>query len=1487
MSAIHKISRRLSSKKKKTPVDQAQEVFVKLGLEGFWNAPLDPAAMLDISTWTLENEPPLQNKHLPQAFLQRLWLLSPQARSTCCQTPAESHPDAPQGETIPKLGEMDFLCSVNPLDLVTAVYMSANSFLQQEMTVRMLQCQFAVPLLLPPMTSNQPGSFPLWSLRGVPGQWRSRSPAEGSGILKVDIASTEMPLLSFVKLGHCSVSKSQVLNYLVRRPQSSNECFLHRGMEGGEIPRKLANGMVEICCYLPSGNPNQDVFPEPVVIANLRGDAATYEKPLSFLCQTSSAIVVFCGNLVEKEQQQLASLKGRAKQVIVIDLTLSQEDENQEKVVKNLRLNPPEGDVISGFGASNKELAERLSKALNHMIPDRLISVVIEDAAIIAEEIGLVVDEGSLCKKAFAQVEELLTGIENGATEYRAQQLPLQGPLWNSSVEEDWQMKPKQQQEKRLNPVLGLEHFLREMGLIFELTHNSPGSGTHNVLRLPSVAADLLLYGVPLELLDGDASSLPCSWVGCVLAEFSRRLPLNAKTRVLTSLGIHSARNSEVLSALFGVHFPNGWRGCTRGVYMLALSLPDNLKKDMQCDFLLIVDVEGLCSSGLSKQEDTLKHDIEMATMVAGLSDVILQNMAPDGDTEMQSTLLVTVNALLRTGASGAMPISQLLTQGVGLDCKLLSLQLERVTQVLETEAEEATGAPGCKVAIESTPCSIPCLIGPWQNISFSDPVDEEYSNAVLQLKHNLLEALKKSAAKTKATSVPEFVRRLCNSWNAVIGEMFPIGFENTEVVEAFCILCTELSLWERNFLEHMESWFMGALDRIITCKATALENEDDHLNLLKEEAITEVLVEINKIQSRLEDNLKKDGLHKACLEQYKPQFIKKLTVFQEWSKSEILKKLQIATEDHYLSTTLLSFRAVLDAKEDIKLHELLESSKINDCLQNDQQLEKEFDSVWSDSLSNFEFRPSEKEDITACVIQTLKENLIHRGLHKHLQRLNKVGKEIPSNFIVYDEHFGYRSRLKHMLEENNRLQRLAAHRLASKITEEYNNFVKEKSTVVADFSDSYITEVLEIIDKALKTNSLEIRSAFEVDLKVYLCSHACRDFQDMHNRYARDRNVLVYLNERKNHFQGEFIYRFRKRDQGRRSAQTFTMMVLKPAALEYINRPLGKWIMEAMVNGEDSQLYISRQAFNCSLLEELIQEDCFEGFLEYLLSYERFSLKRIQNRVVGYLTGTNVIHKWMQQRLGEVVGKMAAAVSQISQGSSSWVLSDTKLLLEQVCLTLEADGEVTVNRGSMEGPLFHITTEWVQFVTYLLGALAEMRLALSQELSQDRDPLDILQTLPIKPHSSLFNSLQGCDKQCPFCRAHCEVGVGGHEVHSAMLHRPKGLLSYKCDDSASLSHHICQSDVATDRLFQNSDTVGQSHHYRDYRFPYPDWHIPAEDPNSQIPGAYWKYVLVRFNTKFAQEYQMDPALLLLDWQNITKEEALESLRMAFHAKQC
>lgn len=1583
--------------------------------------------MLEISTWTLENQTPLTVKDLPNAFLRRLWLLSPDARSPCCKSQQDVLNNAKKSVKEMEDGFAESHSSINPLDLVTAVYMSANTFLQQEMTVRMMKCQFAVPLILPSIYQEEPSHFLLWPLRGVVCQWKSDFPHMNSRVHEGNLACMSVPMVSFVKLGHCGISKSQVLNSLIR---STSNTFLHKGIDGGELPRTLSNGLVEIALYLPAGDTATDIFPVPVVISNLRGDASSHDKNLSFLCHASSAVVVFCGNLKEKEKQLLASCKDKADKLILVNMSETEKNENTVVgfVDQNLEedVGLPRRAVLQGGALSGEELSNALRDILKDHLPEQLKPVSLEAAVKVAEEQGFTVDETAVCKKAMETAELVLKDLDEGSVPFKEKQLPLQGALWSKLAEIEKEEKKQTKGGKQIDPqlqkerkdvlaqlssykmtpsmkiftnalftrdkvertfflnwmklklqmmqskkqnspldlltnaqektddkqehfelqngasydvegsdsfytdstfedeeteeqavntelqvpeqqfdpgleqqfdnikenkiqgekgiknevyseeqisdlefngsvsrpgqrveqqltrntsdstspvqphmsldvlcdhqvtscsqpsepdpsMLSLQHFLREMGLIFELTHVSRNSGNQNVLRLPSLGSELLLYGVPLELMDGDASNIPMHWLGCVFAELKRCLPQEqCRTRVLTNLGVHHARNAEVLSALFGVKLPEG--RSTKGVYMLVLSLPDDLKKYMECDFLILIDVEGLCSD-----RSSLIHDNEMATVAAGLSDILLQNISPHASTEVEINLTVIVNALLRIKEHGPMPICQCLAQDEGINSVLQASQLQRVSHVLQTETGENRMKDRCT---ETTSC-INWVKGPFYNMSLSEPIDMECSKAVLKLKQNLFGALKKCAAKSGATGLSDLMRRLRDVWEAVTTESFSIGLQDTDIALTFSLLCTELSQWEDIFLEHMESWLMSETKKAFPTKANTVDTVTQNclVSGLKDKATEEVKTEVDKLRAKVEAYLMKDDSLK--MKPFKPVLMQNLDDLQERVTDEIIQRLEAIGENHCSSTQVKIFETLLENEEKSKLNALIEN-KSTEVLFQDAELEEEFEGVWNQILSNFDFRPSETDDITARVIHILKENLKSRGLQKHLKKIEVIGQNHTSSFGIYDDHFGYRSRLKHMFEDNNKPQKLEAQQLASNIIEEYHQFVSQKCGLPADFSDSYITELLESIERALKEKSMEIRSAFEVDLKVYLCNTACQDFQKLHDRYAKDRELLEYISANKSMYLAQFIYHFRKRDQCHRMAQAFTSMVIKPTVMDYIYRPLGMRIAEELQR--EAPQYQSIRAFHQSLLEDLLKEDCFENFLEYLQSYDNFRLKKVQETVVAHLSESTNLNKWRQQRLGEIVGMIAAAVSETAEGTAG-VLSDAKPLLERVCLTLEKDGNVDVTRASLDGPLFGITIEWDYFVTCLMELLAAMRLDLAHQFSQNVDVSQFLRCLPIQPHVLLFKRVKGCNEQCPVCRAPCELEENGHKVHGALLHRPKGMLPNK---SCSLSSISCPEIMTKDTDGMSACRALQSLNL--------DWNM-SEDPNIQIPSAYWRYV--------------------------------------------
>ncbi|CAB1438700.1 unnamed protein product [Pleuronectes platessa] len=123
------------------------------------------------------------------------------------------------------------------------------------------------------------------------------------------------------------------------------------------------------------------------------------------------------------------------------------------------------------------------------------------------------------------------------------------------------------------------------MGLIYEFSTSS-STTADEISQLPGLAADMLLDGYPLELLDGDASNVPERWVTDVLMELHKKVGQRSRLLVLTVLGVQST--------------------------------------------------EGLKAPDLAQLEDSYEHDNQLATFVIGLSDATIINIAMENSAEMK-----------------------------------------------------------------------------------------------------------------------------------------------------------------------------------------------------------------------------------------------------------------------------------------------------------------------------------------------------------------------------------------------------------------------------------------------------------------------------------------------------------------------------------------------------------------------------------------------------------------------------------------------------------------------------------------------------------------------------------------------------------------------------------------------------------------------------------------------------------------------------------
>ncbi|KAK5932786.1 hypothetical protein CgunFtcFv8_004464 [Champsocephalus gunnari] len=223
--------------------------------------------------------------------------------------------------------------------------------------------------------------------------------------------------------------KTKILNKLLSNSQQYHDTFVHRNMEGGDSPRKISNGLVEMAWYLPCGNKNMDVFSEPVAVANLRGDIASFETQFAFLCQTSAAVFVFFDAL-DSECELLTNQQHKA-QIFLVGNRQSKDFKSDAVKTVATKLSLTKSNILLKDKHINdanfvKDLREKVSNAFENTKVTRGI----EKMADIAHEHGVCVDEDSPdCQTAKTNADAITAEIHD-ILQYKEAQLPLQGQIW-------------------------------------------------------------------------------------------------------------------------------------------------------------------------------------------------------------------------------------------------------------------------------------------------------------------------------------------------------------------------------------------------------------------------------------------------------------------------------------------------------------------------------------------------------------------------------------------------------------------------------------------------------------------------------------------------------------------------------------------------------------------------------------------------------------------------------------------------------------------------------------------------------------------------------------------------------------------------------------------------------------------------------------------------------------------------------------------------
>ncbi|XP_078508789.1 interferon-induced very large GTPase 1-like isoform X2 [Lissotriton helveticus] len=1530
---------------------------------------------------------------IPWCFMRKLMSLNVTTRQTKVKQTTFDHTDkntiAGKNKTV-EHGDFESdnrIDSIHPLDVLCVLLHCSDGILQQEIMQKMSMCHFALPLLLPP--SDYPKcTFLLWAMRDIVRQWKPASLGDAALCKEESLVLTPMPIISFVRLGQCSLSKSKILNEVLSPPQQHHDFFIHREMESGNVPRRISDGLVEISWYYPGGRKNSDVFPEPVAVTNLRGDIESHWLQFSFLLQESTAVFIFTNNINESAFQKFSSLDESLRklyfflpekainsktQEYIQSLTSAQENNESRVLLKDKTMN-------------DAQFVENVQNSIKCILKTSTCPKSLESMAFTARNLGIKVDEDSEeCTRARECAEQITAKITS-VVEYKEKTMRLQGALWRevtrvekemcrmkrqadtpvetyrsqlkkeliklrtqqhkdpvpaniqtflsgleeqsevkkhyflkwmklnldhiarknlSRLREDYkkQLKTPGKDNKKLLELdrricessLGVEHFMREVGQLYESEAFLVKEGKLNkkqcqFSKLPDFAVHLLLEGFPLELIDGDVSNIPLQWITDVFTALNKKLGGRRKLVVITVLGVQSTGKSTLLNTMFGLQFSVSSGRCTRGAFMLLMKVDENLRKELGCDFILVIDTEGLKAPELMTLEDSYDHDNELATMVIGLSDITIVNLAMENATEMKDVLQIVVHAFLRMEKIGKKINCQFVHQNVSdvsaagknmRDREKLLQQLNEMTKaasVMEKQSKEITFSDIIEYDTEKHTWYIPGL---WHGVPPMAPVNLGYSESVHELKMYLFEFMKTRTAQ----DIPSFIEWLKSLWNAVKHERFIFSFRNSLAAAAYNQLSRTYGDWEWAFRKEVQE--------LITRGVTKIQNQspDQAENAFKEiklEADKKIYQKGQVILKDLEDYFKSGATNVRLVEEYKGDFILSAQRLQQELKNTLGSKLTDAFTIRKSRIETDRILAVCRASIEGHVERLLEDCKTRENKLTEKELETAFEAMWTSAFSSLPCCPLKKIQVHEGMKWQVLEDLQNRGpaYNELAQSMNLIGYKCKSpeeNRSLFGKIMKYPMIPLHYVKnrynafinmKGNKKEYFETNCYPSDvIMAKCEQFAREKVAERGDYNSTYSEELLRMINEDIeqkKADKIDFTPQMEVDLKRDILGHAASFFQEMHDNFLKENDPHHHVKTLKPQYLSTFKDVYQEKDACLTKAEYFCSECLKPSLVEYVNKRLGTEVMD----DNSSEAFSCRSFLQYNSLRYLLEKNDFELFLSYTSNYESFVKAWIWERILENYQNESGLGTLDTKIYSEIERKVKTA---LSKSENQETVAD---FLKEFSTVLESD--ICIRKGSTAVIAFKTKFNVSEFVKHVNYFLDRLRKDILEELKVIKIE-NRLTDIPVRIVDELFLKLYGCGKQCPFCKVPCDAGASVHKEHFASSHRPVGLGQYRNTKTTILVNAICTSRVCSDHTFQNSDTEWKECPYKDYRNFYPDWKIQPDD--SLTASDYWKFVFKEYNDQFAQAYGALPAEIPDDWKELTKEKALQSLEETFLVK--
>ncbi|XP_051745712.1 interferon-induced very large GTPase 1-like [Ctenopharyngodon idella] len=1057
---------------------------------------------------------------------------------------------------------------------------------------------------------------------------------------------------------------------------------------------------------------------------------------------------------------------------------------------------------------------------------------------------------------------------------------------------------------------------MREIGQIYESCSSVKKNKKDlqfDFSSLPSLAAEMMISGFPLELMDGDAAHVPVIWISAVLDELIQKLG-DQRVFVLSVLGLQSSGKSTMLNAMFGLQFAVSAGRCTRGAFMQLVKVSEEMKTQMNSDYILVVDTEGLHALELAGRS-TRHHDNELATFVVGLANLTLINIFGENPSEMQDILQIVVQALQRMKKVRLNPRCVFVHQNVSditageknmEGRRRLQETLDKITKL--TAKDEVCDAECFSDVIEfDVENDVKYFAQLWEGSPPMAPPNPSYCENIQELKKTILFF---HASKPDGMMLRHLKDRIKDLWESLLNERFVFSFQNSLEISAYRKLERKYSKWSWS----LRSAMMGIENKL----HNKLENEAIH-EIEETDLQTELKKTSEEVEKSMSDFFEKDK-DKDTLIKWKTSFEIKVKELQENIVKETKKKLNESLHQQDLkkktdaqrtdhenlrfkaSSLLFSNKDKGNNEETLKIktytqrtnHEntLYEKSKeivlkLKNKANDEEALNKEFDLFWEQSVKKIftEIPPIKDIDIMRDVREILPEDhikeeseyikiftvssyfeyIIFKKSTKH-----PVIRAINNFFISVKAAFGYFRTLSQESEAEIKS-------FVTDVAQETDRMIQSFNISEMGYNISYIQQLTDYIKKRVTEHEegrvkYVFKKEFFVDLVLSICKRANKMISDQHRKFKE----AIYVRKKRE----EYYSIFQKYCHGAKSVAIFGEIVcqkLKEPIEQSVYKKTARDLADEMRSNCES-LNGNRSNLEKHILKTLAEEEDFDKYMNYIQNPKDHFKSFIRDEVSQYVTdkfSVSVLPKMkknielLQQKIMEAEHESTEHV-QVNRGAVGLWMN---------CFTQQLSDVLIFSEKDLSGEKHDDFDDFNLLEDVIRQELPAIMSDISSRFNTETFPVNL--DHKFRPDELLIDHFcQCCWVQCPFCGAICTNTIENHHGdHSVPFHRNIGL-NEKYYRNNIFSTHICTSAVTSSTLYFYPSDSDDNVLYRDYRSAggvYADWSITPD--LSELP--YWKWFVCRFQKDLEKQYNktFEGCVEITDeWNKYSKLNAIESL---------